>query len=196
MVVVPLNRLRVGIYGLGVIGRKFVTFIEPYEPVISGFDPYVPDDAWPSNVKRVDSLNALFDDADAVVIHAGLSDETRGSVTAEHLAKLPDNGIIINTARGGIIDQKALMAELYTGRIRAGIDVLASPEAGDMLLLNDPARFYPNLTLTCHNAGAGTWPRREELNVWQETALMNLRRFMNGETPLYLMDLARYERST
>jgi phosphoglycerate dehydrogenase-like enzyme len=191
-----LNKLRVGIYGMGVIGRKFVEYIMPYEPVLSGFDPYVSDENWPASVRRSDGLEALLDGIDCLVIHAGLSDETRCTVTAELLSKLPDGGIVINTARGGIIDQPALMEELRTGRLRAGLDVLDSPEAGDMLLLNDPARSYPNLVLTCHHAGNGIWPQGEKLELFHEIALDNIRRFIANEPLRFTMDLDRFYRST
>jgi len=191
-----LYKLRVGIYGLGAIGRKYVKFIEPYEPALSGYDPYVSDEMWPASVRRVGSLSELCSSIDALVIHAGMSDETRHTVTAEILAMLPDRGVVINTARGGIIDQDALMAELKNGRLRAGIDVLDSPDFGDSLSPNDPARLYPNLTLTCHNAGGFVWPHREEINLWQQVTIDNIKRFIAGEPLLYTMDLDRYERST
>jgi phosphoglycerate dehydrogenase-like enzyme len=191
-----LNKLRVGIYGMGAIGRKFVEYIMPYKPALSGFDPYVGDDNWPASVQRVAKLEALFEGIDCLVIHAGLSDETRRTVTAELLSKLPDGGIVINTARGGIIDQSALMEALRAGRLRAGLDVLDSPEAGDMLLLNDPARTYPNLVLTCHHVGSGTWPQAEKLELYHEIALDNIRRFIAGEPLMFVMDLDRFYRST
>lgn len=191
-----LTGLRVGIYGLGVIGRKFVEYILPYEPVLTGYDPYVGDELWPSEVKRVGSLEELFEAMDCLVIHAGMSPETRHTVTAALLKKLPDDGVVINTARGGVIDQEALMAELYTGRLRAGLDVLDSPEAGDMLLLNDPARHYPNLTLSCHAIGGDQALRGERLELFQEISLDNIRRFIAGEPLRFTMDLDRYERST
>lgn len=191
-----LRGLRVGIYGMGVIARKFLAYIAPYESVLSGFDPYVDEADWPTSVRRVDSLDDLFDEIDCLVVHAGLSPETRHTVTKERLKKLPNDGIVINTARGGIIDQAALMAELYTGRLRAGLDVLDSEEAGDMLLLNDPARHYPNLTLTCHAVGGDRWPRYERLELFHEITLDNIRRFMAGEQLRFPMDMARYERST
>jgi len=191
-----ISKLRVGIYGMGVIGRKFVEYITPFEPVLSGYDPYVSEELWPRAVRRVGSLAALFDEIDCLVLHAGMSPETRHTVTAELLAKLPEHGVVINTARGGIIDQEALMEELRTGRLRAGIDVLDSPEAGDMLLLNDPARSYPNLTLTCHNVGGGVWPYGEKLELFHEISLDNVKRFIAGEPLRFLMDLDRYERST
>jgi hypothetical protein len=62
--------------------------------------------------------------------------------------------------------------------------------------MNDPARFYPNLVLSCHDAGIGTWPRREELEIFQEVALENLRRFRDGQPLRFTMDKTRYERST
>jgi phosphoglycerate dehydrogenase-like enzyme len=191
-----LRRLRVGIYGLGVIGRQFVKLIEAFEPIMTGYDPYVSDDLWPSSVKRVDSLDALADGIDALIIHAGLSPETRHSVSAEILAKLPKDGIVVNTARGGLIDQEALMAELRAGRLRAGLDVLDSEVFKDALSMNDPARFFPNLVLTCHDAGISTWPVREELESFHEIALDNLRRFMDGRPLRFVMDIERYERST
>jgi len=191
-----LRRLRVGIYGLGVIGRRFVELIEPFEPVLTGYDPYVSQDLWPASVRRVDSLDALFDNIDALVVHAGLSPETRHSVTAELLAKLPSDGVVINTARGGLIDQDALMAELRAGRLRAGLDVLDSPGFGDMLSMNDPARFYPNVVLSCHDAGLSSWPKRDELEFFHEIALDNLRRFRDGHPLRFFMDIDRYGRST
>ena len=191
-----LAGLRVGIYGLGEIGRKFVEYIVPYNPVLTGFDPYVDERFWPAAVRRVESLDALFESIDCLVIHAGMSPETRHTVTARLLKKLPDDGIVVNTARGGIIDQAALMDELYTGRLRAGLDVLDSPESGDMLLLNDPARHFPNLTLSCHAIGGDHWPRRERLELYHQIALDNIRRFLAGKPLRFLMDEDRYERST
>jgi phosphoglycerate dehydrogenase-like enzyme len=191
-----LRRLRVGIYGLGAIGRAFVEMIAPFDPVLSGYDPYLNDEQWPASVARKDSLDALFDGIDALIVHAGLSPETRHSVSAELLAKLPDNGIVINTARGGLINQDALLAELRSGRLRAGLDVLDSIGHGDALSMNDPARFYPNLVLTCHDAGIGSWPKREELERFHEIALDNLRRFRDGQPLQFAMDAERYRRST
>ena len=193
-----LYNLRVGIFGLGVIGRKFVEYIAPYDAQLSGFDPYLSDALWPSQVRRVASLDALMDDIDVLIVHAGLTPETYHAIKAEHLAKLPRDGIIINTARGGIIDQDALMAEVASGRIRAGIDVLSSQAFGDALSPNDPARHYPNLVLTCHGVGGDTWPDRSgtDVTLWQAAALENISSFAAGRPLKHTMDITRYERST
>lgn len=117
-----LNGLRLGLYGCGVIGRRFVEMARPFRPKIRVYDPYA--SRLPEGCLRVESLRALFEQSEAVTIWAGLSEKTRGTVTAELLALLPDHGIVVNAARGEIVDQEALFAELKSGRLRAGLDVL------------------------------------------------------------------------
>jgi phosphoglycerate dehydrogenase-like enzyme len=184
-----LHGLRLGIYGFGYIGRAFYDLCQPFQPKILIYDPYTTDCPAP----RADSLENLFANSDAVVIHAGLTDETRHSVTARHIALLPDQGIIVNTARGGIVDQEALFAELATGRLRAALDVL---DEGDSLPPDHPARQFPNLLLTAHQVAHIAWP---DTNGWQRfhaVALDNLRRFHEAEPLRFIMDETRYLRST
>lgn len=116
--------LRVGIYGMGYAGRRFVPMGKGLGLSMGGYDPYVPAANWPEGVRRVAGLAELFTDIEALVICAALTEETRNSVTRDLLARLPDGGIVINTARGAIIEQDALFAELLAGRLRAGLDVL------------------------------------------------------------------------
>ena len=115
-----LRGLRLGLYGCGAIGRRFVQLVTPFKPELLVYDPYA--DTLPQGCQRIESLEQLFDQSEAVAIWAGLSEQTRGSVDADMLARLPEHGIIINAARGAIIDQPALFAELKKGRLRAGLD--------------------------------------------------------------------------
>lgn len=187
-----LQGLRMGLYGCGAIGRRFVRFVAPYEPELSVYDPYAAD--LPENCRRVDSLDALFEQSEAVVIWAGLSDETRGSVTAALLSKLPDHGIIINAARGEIIDQPALFAELKSGRLRAGLDVLVND---DYLPQGHEAHTWPNLILTDHDITSAYWPQRPpQLGDSDKVALENMRRFIAGEPLKFVMDERRYHLSS
>lgn len=186
-----LEDLRVGIYGLGVIGEKFVRMINGMDPVIRIYDPYL--HTLPENCLRVESLRELFENSDAVVIHAGLSEETRKSVNAELLAILPDNGIIINTARGDIIDQDALFAELESGRLRAGLDVLASP---DNLPKNAAARHWKNCIFTSHSIWKNTWTSANAFSKMEGICLENIKRFINGEPVKNIMTRERYKKST
>lgn len=187
-----LYGINMGIYGMGVIGRKFVEFMKPFKSVLRVYDPYVTE--LPEDCIRVDSLDELFSNSEIIVIHAGLSDETRKSVNAELLAKLPDNGVLINTARGGIVDQEALFAELESGRLRAGIDVL---DGDDMLPLDHPARSWRNCIFTAHNVGRDNWSSYEDrMTNYQEICIENIKRHINGEPLKFIMDRTRYLRST
>jgi len=184
--------LKIGLYGCGAIGSRFVEMMRPFEPEFHVFDPYAT--GLPEGCEQVDSLDELFDVSEALVVWAGLTEETEKSVTAERLAKLPDHGIVINCARGGIIDQDALFAEVKAGRLRAGLDVLAD---GDHVPANHEARQWPNLVLTCHTINAGHWPQRPpQLGDAERNALDNLQRFLNGDELKFVMNEKRYLLST
>lgn len=187
-----LRGLRLGLYGCGAIGSRFVKLVTPFEPELLAFDPYAA--SLPDGCRRVDSLDALFEQSEAVAIWAGLSDETRGSVTAARLAKLPDHGIVINAARGEIIDQPALFAELKSGRLRAGLDVLVDD---DYLPAGHEAHRWPNLVLTGHDITSAHWPvRPPHLSEGDAIALDNLKRFLAGQPLRFRMDERRYALST
>ena len=187
-----LRGLKVGLYGLGFIGRCFCDMLRPFRAVISAYDPYTRD--WPEGVARVESLEELFKDSHAIVLHAGLTEQTRKSVNAKLLSLMPDHAILINTARGDIIDQEALFAELKTGRLRAGLDVMAN---GDSLPPEHPARGWSNVILTSHMIGSALWPVHPEdpeapLQTWHEVCLDNLQRFASGQPLQFVIDEKRY----
>ena len=189
-----LYGMKVGVYGCGVIGQRFIEMIRPFKPELRVFDPYI--DELPAGCERADTLEELCDWCETLVLHAGLSDETRGAITAELLAKLPDDGIVINTARGGIFDQDALFAELEKGRLRAGLDVL---EPDGALPLDHPARQWPNLILTAHNCSQVRPAHGKpltKLDTFHNIALDNMRRHLAGEPLRFIMDRTRYLRST
>ena len=183
---------KVGLYGCGVIGNQFVKMLEPFEPELYIFDPYASD--IPDHCERIESLDALFQTSEIVVVWAGCSKETEASVNAERLAMLPDHGIILNAARGEIIDQDALFAELESGRLRAGLDVLVR----DNYFPNDyNIHAWPNLIVTPHNINVAHWPERPtQLSYGDKIALDNIKRFLKNEPLRFIMDEARYLRSS
>jgi len=187
-----LYETRVGLYGCGVIGSRFVEMLRPFEPEIHVFDPYA--SSLPSGCHRAASLNDLCDTVEVLVIWAGLSEETNASIDANRLARLPDHGIVINAARGEIIEQDALFAELQSGRLRAGLDVLVND---NYLPQGHPAHTWPNLLITCHDINSAHWPvRPPHLSYGDKIVLDNLRRFIAGEPLRFVMDEARYLRSS
>ena len=188
-----MDGLNIGVYGYGFIGQRYVEMLRPFRPVVRIYDPFIQD--IPDWCQRVDGLDELFARSELVAIHAGLTDETLKSVTAEMLAMLPEHGIIINTARGAILDQDALFAELESGRLRAGLDVLDP----DSLPVDHPARDWDNLILTAHDQSKyrprGGFPPKH-LIALHRVALENIRRHLAGEPLQFTMDRERYLLST
>jgi phosphoglycerate dehydrogenase-like enzyme len=186
-----VNGLRVGVYGYGYAGKAFVKMVQPLGAELRIFDPYASD--LPDGCIRVDSLEELFEGAHAIVVHAALTPETQKSITADLLAKLPDQGIVVNTARGAIFDQDALFAELKAGRLRAGLDVL-SP---DHLPEDHEARSWDNLIYGAHCfSQMSPWPGENSLSRRDVNVLENLHAFVQGLPLKDVIDERRYSLMT
>jgi glyoxylate reductase len=94
-------------------------------------------------------LDDLLRESDVVSVHTPLTPETKGLLSRERLALLRDGAALVNTARGAIVDEDALVAELVSGRISAGLDVFVhEPQVPDALL------SLPNVVLTPHIGSA------------------------------------------
>lgn len=120
-------------------------------------------------------LERLLAESDIVTIHAPLTAETEGLIDARRLALLRDGSCLVNTARGEILDETALVAELVSGRIRAGLDVYAhEPDVPAELL------GLPNVVLTPH-LGSATRKAREAMT---RLVVDNLRAVEHGGAPL------------
>jgi glyoxylate reductase len=117
-------------------------------------------------------LDELLSESDVVSIHAPLTPETRGLIDARRLALLKDSASLVNTARGEIVDERALIAELVSGRIRAGLDVFAHEPHVPQELLS-----LSNVVLTPH-LGSGTRQTREAMT---RIVVDNIRAFERGE---------------
>jgi phosphoglycerate dehydrogenase-like enzyme len=163
-----LDGKRVTILGYGSIGQAV-------ERRLSGFDVTINRVARTQRdgIHALAELDGLLPATDILVVLVPLDDSTRGLVSRERLTLLPDRALVVNAARGGIIDEEALREELEADRLRAALDV-AEP---DPLPGGHPLRNAPNLFYTPHVAG-GT--RRAGPNIY---ALVGdqLRRFAAGE---------------
>lgn len=186
-----LEDLAVGVFGCGVVGTRFVEMLRPFGARIRIFDPYAA--TLPDGAERADTLDDLCTWSEALVIHAGLSEATEGALGAPQLARLRDGAIVVNTARGAIVNQDALVAELLTGRLRAALDVL---EPDLTLAADHPLRHLENVIITFHQVCGGGWPPRPGLRPMQQRVVEQLERFARGETPRFTFDLERYDRST
>lgn len=141
----------VGIVGASSIGSRVMKMLRMYDVDVSFFDPFAsPERAEELGATLVPTLEELAQRSRILSIHAPEMPATRGMVSRSVLAALPDGATVINTSRGSLIDQDALMGELRSGRLRAILDVTAP----DVLPPGHPLYSLPNVFLTPHLAGS------------------------------------------
>ena len=144
-VIEDLGAWTVLIVGMGSIGRRVATYLQPLGTRVIGVGSHAHDD-----LHGPDELPTLLPQANAVVILAPLTDATRGLIGRQALARMPDGTVVINAARGPVVDTDALLAELDRGRLRAVLDVVDPEPLGD----EHPLWRAPGLlALTPHIAG-------------------------------------------
>ncbi len=167
---IGLTERPVLVLGAGDIGDKVAAALRPLGAQVTLVGRTARGD-----IRSIDDLRELLPGHRVVVVAVPLSDATRGLLDRETLALLPDGAIVVNVARGPIVDTEALRAELVAGRLRAGLDV-TDPEP---LPADHPLWDAPNLILTPH-IGGGTrdWPVRAAGLVASQ-----LRRMLDGESP-------------
>ncbi len=163
----------VGVVGASRIGRRLIELLQPFDFDVLVSDPYL--DAAEARAMGVTpvELDELLRRSDVVTLHAPALPETRHMIDRRRLALLRDGAILINTARGVLVDGDALTEELVSGRIDAVIDT-TDPE---VLPADSPLYELPNVWLTPHIAGA-LGPETRRLAA---LALDEIERFASGQ---------------
>lgn len=184
----PIGNLgkRVGIVGASRIGRLVVDRLRGFDLDVLIHDPFLSaEDPILATARQVDLAEVMT--ADVVSLHAPLLPATRGMIGARELALMCDGATLINTARGAIVDQAALIAELTSGRLNAVLDV-TFPEVPEPA---SPLYDLPNVFLTPHAAGAlGTEQARLGDLVAAEVA-----RFCAGQPLRHALTAETYART-
>jgi phosphoglycerate dehydrogenase-like enzyme len=133
------------IVGMGSIGNRVAELLSPFRSRVVGVVSHAR-----NGLHGIDELGALLPEADAVVLLTPLTDATRGLIGAAQLAAMHDGALLVNAARGPVVDHDALLAEVASGRLRAVLDV-TDPEP---LPAGDPLWTAPGvLCITPHFAG-------------------------------------------
>ncbi|MEV3860142.1 hydroxyacid dehydrogenase [Streptomyces sp. NPDC050095] len=178
---------RIGIVGASRIGRRVIELLRPFDFEVLLADPYV-DEAQASGLGvRLVSLDALLRASDIVSLHAPATFETDRLIGRAELAAMRDGTVLINTARGSLVDHDALIAELRTDRLAAVLDV-TEPEP---LPSDSPLFDLPGAFLTPHLAGShGNEVRR--LGLY---AIAELERLVSGVPLLHRVDPSVLERA-
>ena len=151
------NELRgkgLGLLGLGRLGRMVAEYGRAFGMAVASYDPYTPD--WPQAVEFCPTLDTLLQDTQVLSLHVPLNEETKGLIGEAQLARLPEGAVLINTSRGAVVDEAALLAALESGHLAgAGLDVVADELAdGPSRALLAHARDHGNLIITPHMGGA------------------------------------------
>lgn len=165
----------IGLVGFGSIGRVTARKVAAMGMRVVAFDPVVPADspAWREHGAEPLPLDELLAAADVVSLHLPLTDATRGLLGESRLARLKPGAILVNSARGGIVDEAALARALVEGRVAgAALDVFDR----EPLAAGSPLADAPNLILTPHIAGVTLESNERVSAIIAERVAAHLRR--------------------
>lgn len=179
----------VAMLGFGKIGRALVELMRGFKLNWLVHDPYAKRSLAREYRITFVSFPDLLARGHLLVLTAALTDETREILGKANLARLPDGAVIINIARGGLVDLAALRNEVKRGRLRCAIDVTDPLEP---LPLDEPLRNMPGAIVTPHVAGSGLHVRREIARV----VLDDLERFFRGSPVENRVTAAMLDRMT
>lgn len=144
---IELGGRTIALIGLGAIGQRFARMASALGMRVLGFDPYA--QQMPEGVERAD-LETIWREADAISLHCPLTENNRQLINAEILARCKRGVIIVNTARGGLIDEAALLGAVQSGQVHsAGLDSFAV----EPMVANHPFQNQPGFILSPHIGG-------------------------------------------
>ncbi|WP_354062179.1 hydroxyacid dehydrogenase [Devosia sp. 2618] len=176
----------VGLVGASTIGRLVAKLLQPFDLTVLIADPYLSaEEAAEMGVEKV-SLDALFERSDCISLHAPLLPETHNLVDAKRINSMKPGATLINTARGALVDQAALIDALQRDHIQAVVDT-TWPEVPDG---DSPLWSLPNLLLTPHIAGSGS----TELHRHGNGVISAIRAFLQGEAVPGRVELRQLDR--
>lgn len=168
----------IGVVGYGAVGRKVANIMAAFGGAVLVYDPWAKDRTGVSNICFVDTLEELLRASDVVTIHARVTEENKHFINASTIAMMPRGSVLINCARGSLVDYDAVCDALDAGHLfAAGFDCLPlEPLPADHRLLHTQ-----HVTITPHLAGAS----KEAARLAARIAAADLKRFFNGELPLH-----------
>lgn len=170
--------ITIGIVGLGRTGRRFADLMAPWRVRILAYDPYVEESRFIlHNVERVD-LQTLLKESDVVSLHVVLTEETRQMIGAEEFSMMKQGAILINTSRGQVVNEKALLQALKSHHLAAaGLDVVEDePLPADSALLN----MGHKVLLSPHMASSNLDNGLKQGIIWANRAVLAA---LKGEVP-------------
>jgi len=173
----PIPRLTectAGLVGFGHIAKRLAEKIKPLFGDVVSFDPFVSEEAMAENGVRKVELDVLFKESDFVSVHAPINKDTKHLVSGEMISLMKPTAYLINTGRGAVVDESALIEALKEGRIAGvGLDVYEN----EPLPENSPLRGLNTAIITSHYA----WYSEGAIRELKETAAREVLRVLKGE---------------
>jgi len=171
----------VGLIGLGSVGREVARRLKGFACNILAFDPFIEPEIADEYGVRLVPLEELLGHADFVSLHAPATDLTLGMVNQEFLGRMKTGAFLINTARGALVDEQALMSALGSGRLQGAALDCFSREPPDK---DNPLLRHPQVIATPHIAAHTD----EAVNRMGWAALENCLAVLRGERPLHIVN--------
>ena len=163
-----LQGKKLGVIGFGRIGRQVARRARAFDMSILAYDPFLDADMVRRENAEARTLDALLEEADVLTLHVPLTDDTRNLLNAERVAKIKPGALLVNCARGGVVDEDALLKALDEGRVAgAGLDVFAVEPPEDYTLAR-----HPRVVATPH---LGAQTREAQVRISTDTAKMVVR---------------------
>lgn len=180
----PIHRLRglvLGLLGFGKIARLVARKAKAFGLEVIAHDPYLPDEAFAEEGVEKVEFDDLFARSDFLSIHVPLTGATRHLIDEEALAKMKPTACLINTSRGGVVDEKALIRALEQGRIAGACLDVTDPEPPSPQI---PLLSMPQVLLSPHAA----WYSEESQIELQRKIAQDIGRALNGLLPVGLVN--------
>jgi D-3-phosphoglycerate dehydrogenase / 2-oxoglutarate reductase len=171
-----------GIIGFGRIGRAIAKRAIAFEMTVIAYDPYIPKDIGADLGVEMVSLDTLYSRSDFITLHSLITDETRGMINRDSIAKMKKGVRIINAARGALINEADLADAIKSGQVAgAGLDVFTNepPEAGNLLVGLTGVVHTPHLAASTDDAQIAVAVEAAELIV----AALNRNEYKNVVNP-------------
>ncbi len=183
-----LKHKTMGIIGLGKVGGRVALRSRAFEMDVIVYDPYISEKRAADFGTRLVSLDELVSRADVISVHTPLNDETSDLITAEHFARMKDGVLIVNCARGGIINEADMLAALESGKVaHAAFDVWSEEPPSSETLKKLIA--HPHMVVTPH-LGANTFEAQTNVAIDVSREILNL---LDGKPVENAVNIARFD---
>ena len=183
-----LKHRTMGVVGLGKVGGRVALRAKAFEMNVIACDPYISEKRGTDLGVKLVTLDDIVRYADVITVHTPLNEETRGMITPEHFKRMKDGVIVINCARGGIIEEEAMLAALESGKVAGSAFDVWSKEPPQTELLKKLIG-HPKMVVTPH-LGANTFEAQKNVAIDVSREIIN---YLDGKPLENAVNIPRFD---